>query len=81
MKRVAILVDGGFYRRTAVHLFGKKSAEDRAKELVNYCHRHLKDRNESVYLPDGKKYLPEKSFTESFIMTVLQFRKFYITRF
>lgn len=66
MKRVAILVDGGFYRRTATHLFGKKSAEDRAKELVNYCHRHLKDRNESIYLPDGKKIPARKELYRIF---------------
>ncbi len=29
----------------------------------------------------AKKYLPEKNFIESFIMTVLQFQKFYITPF
>lgn len=39
---VAILVDGGFYRRRAYNLFGDKGPEDRAKELVEYCNRHLK---------------------------------------
>lgn len=39
---VAILVDGGFYQRRAKHLWGEKSGEDRARELVDYCHRHLR---------------------------------------
>lgn len=39
--KVAILVDGAFYRRRAYHLFGDKSSEDRAEELVSYCTRHL----------------------------------------
>ncbi len=38
----AILVDGGFYRRRAYNLFGDKSPEDRASELVEYCRRHLR---------------------------------------
>lgn len=38
---VAILVDGGFYQRRAKSLWGEKSAEDRAVELMNYCHKHL----------------------------------------
>lgn len=66
MKRVAILVDGGFYRRTASHLFGKKSAEDRAKELIKYCHLHLKDRNENIYLPDGKRIPARKELYRIF---------------
>jgi len=42
----AILVDGGFYRKRATHLWGKKSAETRANELISYCMAHLKDKNE-----------------------------------
>ncbi len=42
MIRVAILVDGGFYRKRADQLFGKKSAEARAAELEEYCKLHLK---------------------------------------
>ena len=41
--RTAILVDGGFYRKCARHLWGQKSAEDRADELIRYCYAHLKD--------------------------------------
>lgn len=40
MKKTAILVDGGFYRKVANHLFGEKSPEERADELIKYCHFH-----------------------------------------
>lgn len=43
MGKVAILVDGGFYKKRAKVLFGDKSPEERADELVSYCMRHLKD--------------------------------------
>lgn len=43
MGKTAIMVDGGFYRRQAYMLFGEKSPEERADELVKYCQRHLKD--------------------------------------
>ncbi|WP_130837194.1 NYN domain-containing protein [Lachnoclostridium sp. Marseille-P6806] len=51
MKKTAILVDGGFYRRRAAFLWGKKDPEDRAKELCAYCFDHLKHE---------KKYDPER---------------------
>lgn len=41
MSKTAILIDGGFYRKRAKHLWGEKSAEDRAKELEAYCKAHL----------------------------------------
>lgn len=40
-EKTAILVDGAFYRRRAYQLFGEKSPEGRAEELVKYCQRHL----------------------------------------
>lgn len=40
-ERVAILIDGAFYRRRAYNLFGDKSPKDRANELITYCSRHL----------------------------------------
>ncbi len=43
MGKTAIMVDGGFYRKRANSLFGEKSAEDRADELVEYCSRHLRE--------------------------------------
>jgi len=42
-ENVAILVDGGFYRKQTKALFGEKSPGDRAEELVKYCNRHLED--------------------------------------
>ncbi len=39
--KTAILVDGGFYKLEALRLFGKKSPEARAAELVRYCQCHL----------------------------------------
>lgn len=42
--KVAILIDGGFYRRRAYAVFGDKSPVDRAEELDQYCRRHLKER-------------------------------------
>ena len=44
MSKVAILVDGGFYKKRAKTLFGELSAKDRADELVSYCFRHLKNK-------------------------------------
>lgn len=47
MIRTAILVDGGFYRKRAKHLWGIKSAEDRAAELTAYCMAHIKKKDGS----------------------------------
>ena len=41
--KVAILVDGGFYRKRAAYLYGKKTASARAAELNAYCLDHLKE--------------------------------------
>lgn len=40
--KVAVLVDGGFYRKRAAKLWGKKTAKDRANELVAYCGDHVR---------------------------------------
>lgn len=48
--KVAILVDGGFYRRRAKYLWGEKSPKERADELEHYCHKHLKDSFSNCYL-------------------------------
>lgn len=37
------LVDGGFYRKRAKHFWGKKTGEERAKELYAYCQAHIND--------------------------------------
>lgn len=45
-RKTAILVDGGYYRKRAVDLWGKKPAEERADELFNYCMLHLSESKE-----------------------------------
>ena len=40
--RTAILVDSAFYQKRAFSLFGRCSPEERADELMTYCHRLLK---------------------------------------
>ena len=50
MIKVAILVDGAFYRKRANHLFGQKTASERATELYDYCQRHLHQNNVDTYL-------------------------------
>lgn len=45
----AVLVDGGFYRKRAATLFGHKTTEDRADELVKYCHRHIRESRAGLY--------------------------------
>ena len=49
--KTAILVDGGFYRRRAAFLWGKKTAQSRALELYAYCSAHL--RHEQRYNDRG----------------------------
>ena len=56
MKKVAILVDGGFYRKISKYLWGDKSPEQRADELIRYCRCHLKDRDSYYIDGDKKKY-------------------------
>lgn len=43
--KTAILVDGGFYRKRATYLWGKKTALERAKELYAYCAAHIHDKD------------------------------------
>lgn len=40
--KTAILIDGGFYRKRAAYLWGKKTPEKRALELMAYCNAQLK---------------------------------------
>lgn len=54
MKKVAILVDGGFYRKVAKHLFGEKTPEQRCEELMKYCRFHLKNRDNFI-IEEGRK--------------------------
>lgn len=43
------MVDGGFYRKRARRLFGEKSPRDRADELLEYCRRHVRQSESSLY--------------------------------
>lgn len=47
IRKTAILVDGGYYRKRAKLLWGKKSATDRADELFAYCLLHITKPQES----------------------------------
>lgn len=66
--KTAILVDGGFYRKRANTLWGIKTAEERAKELQEYCQLHIKKQKSELYRifyydcapSDGQAYHPLK---------------------
>jgi len=45
----AILVDGGFYRNRAKAMFGRKTPEERAEELLIYCKRHIRSTKSRLY--------------------------------
>lgn len=45
MAKTAILVDGGFYMKIANRHWGKKSPDDMAKDLIDYCCRHLLEKH------------------------------------
>ena len=45
MNKTAILVDGGFYRKVANRIFGKKNSQEAANQLITYCMRHLSEKN------------------------------------
>ena len=47
MRKIAILVDGGFYKKRAKRLFGEKTPRERANELITYCYRHINDDREN----------------------------------
>lgn len=48
MSKIAILIDGGFYRRRAQSLWGEKKAEERISELVDYCYKHVNDKKDPL---------------------------------
>lgn len=52
--KTAILVDGGFYRKRAARLWGKKTPQKRAAELIAYCSAHLS--HEQKHDSDRKLY-------------------------
>lgn len=74
MIRVAVLVDGGFYRHAVVRYSGEESATDAATRLYKYCLKHVThDQHEETRLyrilyydcaPSGKNvYHPLKKAT------------------
>lgn len=42
MKKTAILVDGGFYRKRANMIYGSLSPEEQVNKLIDHCYKHLK---------------------------------------
>lgn len=50
MIKTAIMVDGAFYRKRAFYFWGEVSPEARARELVNYCKRHIKEEKRGAEL-------------------------------
>lgn len=52
MYKTAILIDGGFYKKRAMHLMGNLTPDARAKELRHYCYEHLKHKHN----PDDELY-------------------------
>lgn len=48
MAKTAILVDGGFYRKRAMALWGPKSPKRRAEELNRYVFKHLDKKDGDV---------------------------------
>ena len=46
--KCAILIDGGFYRKRAKSLFGKKTPQERATEIFNYALARLKQEGVAV---------------------------------
>lgn len=71
MEKVAILVDGGYYRKRSAKVYGKVTAKERADELYRYCNRHLKDKH-------FKEEIHNKLY-RIFTMIVLQLINKFIT--
>lgn len=50
MIKTAIMVDGAFYRKRAYFFWGDVSPAERAKELDQYCKRHIKEEKSGAEL-------------------------------
>ena len=46
IRKTAILVDGGYYRKRATALWGRKNPSERANELFHYCLLHISEPDE-----------------------------------
>ena len=53
MFRVAILIDGGFYRKRARCLFDEKHGKEAALQMIEYVRRHVKGQHDH---PDSEVY-------------------------
>lgn len=47
-QKIAILIDGGFYRRRAQALWGDKLPADRLSEMITYCYQHVNDNKDKI---------------------------------
>lgn len=75
MKKVAILVDGGFYKKRASYLWEKKNPTDRVNELIQYCEMHLKDLSQYTLDVTGKKKYAQCDLYRIFYYDCLPIKK------
>ena len=47
-QKIAVLIDGGFYRRRAQALWGEKTHEERLNEMMTYCYKHVNDNKDNI---------------------------------
>lgn len=47
-QKIAILIDGGFYRRRAQTLLGEKTPNERLNEMIKYCYQHVNDNRDTI---------------------------------
>jgi hypothetical protein len=56
MKKIAVLVDGGFFRKRAVAIYGNLTPEELLKKLNNQCYGHVFPRtNKNSKYPNANK--------------------------
>ena len=75
MEKIAILVDGAFYKKRAKSLFGEKTPKQRANELITYCMRHVGKEN-SLYRIFFYDCLPsDKSIFDPLMQKTINLKK------
>ena len=50
MKKTAILIDGGFYKKRAFTIYGKQTPEEQVEKLISHCYKHLRHKGEHTDL-------------------------------
>ena len=77
LMKTAILVDGGFYRHRAQSMLGEKTPDERAKELSDYCRRHIShNENAELYRIFYYDCLPmEKQVYHPFLKRTVDFSR------